>query len=71
MIRRLLLFLLLAAAPAAFAQNGSFQNWCQAGNTLPNTSGLISTTPVQGSFPKCQISVFVTGARRRVIQPAD
>lgn len=62
MLRRLLLLAFLVAAPAAMAQNGSFQNWCQAGNTLASVSGISSSNPLQGSFPRCKVSVFITGS---------
>jgi hypothetical protein len=61
MIRRLLFLLLLFAALPAASQIGAFTNWCQAGNTPANTSGVASANPLQGSFPKCQIAVFLTG----------
>ena len=64
-MRRLYNLLLLAAialcAAAAHAQVGSFQNWCQAGDQFATTSGLVSVTPMQGSFPVCQITVYATG----------
>jgi hypothetical protein len=47
--------------PSASAQVGSYQQWCQAGDIFANTSGITSTTPMQGSFPLCQVSVVLTG----------
>lgn len=62
MIRRLLPFLILIALsiPAA-AQNGSFQQWCQAGGVYPSVTGIAATNPFQASYPKCQVEVFITG----------
>jgi uncharacterized cupin superfamily protein len=63
-MRRLLFALLLFAAASAIpapAQNGSWQNWCQAGNIPANVSGIASSNPLQGSFPLCQVEVFLTG----------
>ena len=61
MRRLLLLAFLCIAASAAHAQVGSFQQWCQAGDQFPVTSGLAAVTPVQGSFPQCQVTVYATG----------
>ncbi len=61
MIRRLLLLAALFIAAPAFAQVGSFTNWCQAGGTNSITSGLNSLWPVQASYPSCQITVYNTG----------
>ncbi len=61
MIRRLLLLAALFVAAPAFAQVGSFTNWCQAGGTNSITSGLNSLWPVQASYPSCQITVYNTG----------
>ncbi len=61
MRRLLLLAFLCVAATAAHAQVGSFQQWCQAGDQFPVTSGLAAVTPMQASYPQCQIAVYQTG----------
>lgn len=55
-----ILFLLMLFTPSARA-NQNAQGWCEVGSTLVVTSGLVSTTPVQGSFPLCTVTVFVHG----------
>lgn len=41
--------------------NESARGWCEAGAQVVITSGLTSTTQVQGSFPLCTVTVFVHG----------
>lgn len=43
------------------AQNLAYQNFCQLGGTTVNTQGLQSTTKVQASYPKCTVTVYLTG----------
>jgi hypothetical protein len=62
MIRRLLPLLLLACAAPALAQNGSFQQWCQSGDVLASVSGISSSNPLMGTYPRCKVSVFITGS---------
>jgi hypothetical protein len=53
--------LLLLSALPAHAQLANARGWCEQGATVVVTSGLSSTTTVQGSFPSCVISVSVHG----------
>jgi hypothetical protein len=48
--------------PSASAQVGSYQQWCQAGDIFANVSGITAQNPMQGSYPKCQVSVVFTGS---------
>lgn len=57
----LLPLLLFATARPASAQLANAQGWCESGNMLVNTSGLLSTNLVQGSFPQCTVSVSIHG----------
>jgi hypothetical protein len=60
-MKKLLLSILCLSA-AAFAQPyGSIFGFCEAGNRTVTTSGLTSTTLVQGSFPACTVTVYNTG----------
>jgi hypothetical protein len=63
MMRRLLLLAAVLAALAlpAASQVGSLQQWCQAGGQLVSVTGISSAWPVQASYPRCQIEVFLTG----------
>ena len=38
------------------------QGWCEKGAQKVTTSGLRSTSSVQGSFPACTVTVYVTGS---------
>ena len=60
------LLLLLSAIPAS-AQLSNARGWCEAGAQTVTTSGLVSTTFVQASFPQCQISVSVHGGGPAII----
>jgi hypothetical protein len=62
MMRRILYLLVMLLCSASYAYaNDNAQGWCEQGATLVITSGLTSTTNVQGSFPACTISVYVHG----------
>lgn len=61
-MKRLLLILALLAGSLAYGQTvGSFGNWCQAGNQFSVVSGLLSTNALQGSYPSCTVTVYLTG----------
>jgi len=60
-MRRLFLLIALFIPSLAAAQVGSFQQWCQAGGQFSVVSGITATTPVQASYPQCQVEVFFTG----------
>jgi hypothetical protein len=55
-----ILSLLLFGALPAFA-NQAAQGFCTVGNVNALTQGLKSTNTLQGSYPQCQVSVFVHG----------
>lgn len=64
-MRRLLQFALLVASvillPLCARANEAAQGWCEDGDTQVVTSGLTSTTTVQGSFPECTVTVYLHG----------
>jgi len=61
-MRRLLLLLLLLLSTGARANaNPNWHDWCWNGGQKVITSGLGSTTLIQGSSPQCIVSVFVHG----------
>lgn len=57
----LLPLLLFVSARPASAQLANAQGWCEAGAQTVSTSGLISITLVQASYPQCTISVAIHG----------
>lgn len=62
MIRRLLpivIFLFLFSIPVS-AQYTKLSGFCQDGNKTVTTSGIVSTTKVQQSFPLCTVTVHDT-----------
>src|ERR1700749_3180634 len=64
MLRKLLLLSVVAllwAALPAHAQQAPAHGWCEAGNTQVTTSGLLSTTLTQASYPACTVTVFIHG----------
>src|SRR5690348_14926816 len=54
------LFSLVGARPAA-AQYFAARGWCEAGAQPVVTSGLVSATLAQASYPQCTVTVFNTG----------
>lgn len=62
-IHRLLFPLLLLLSPlAAMAQTpGPLQGFCSVGGVKVSTSGMSSSTTVQGSYPNCTVTVYLTG----------
>ena len=65
-MRRLLQFALLALTsllilPLSARANEAVNGWCQDGAIPVITSGLTSTTLVQGSFPQCTVTVYIHG----------
>ena len=61
LLRGGMLFLaVLALSPLAVARE-KVQGWCEQGNQTVTTSGLTSTSKVQGSFPSCIITVWDVG----------
>jgi hypothetical protein len=61
MRRLLLLLLLLLSTGARVNANPNWHDWCWNGGQKVITSGLGSTTLIQGSSPQCIVSVFVHG----------
>lgn len=57
-----LLSLCLFACLPAFA-NQAAQGWCEQGNVTALTQGLNSTNTVQGSYPQCQVNVYLHGTQ--------
>lgn len=61
-MRKFLYILTLTLMPVlAHAQNFPFQSTCTVGNTKANVSGIQSVNTLQGSYPQCTVSVFLTG----------
>lgn len=56
-----LLFILGLGVGAATAQNSALNGFCEVGGQKVLTSGSSSSTIVQASYPKCLVSVFLTG----------
>lgn len=56
-----LLFLLGLGIGAATAQNSAIQGFCTVGGQKVLTSGSSSSTFVQASYPKCLVSVYLSG----------
>src|SRR5882762_9279534 len=64
MVRRLLLLVLplILFSSGVLAQTvGSWQQWCQSGGQATVLQGINSSTLVQGSYPQCLVTVFLTG----------
>ena len=59
--RILIITLGLVVATPAFAQLDALQGFCTTGGKNVVTSGLQSATAVQQSYPRCTVSVFLTG----------
>jgi hypothetical protein len=53
--------LLMLLSMPVFAQNGSVQGFCQDGGAKVVTQGMNSTTTVQASYPRCMVTVYLTG----------
>jgi hypothetical protein len=63
MKRALLLFCLIAGGlcvPAS-AQNAAVQGWCELGGIKVSLQGMTSTNTVQASYPRCNVTVYLTG----------
>jgi hypothetical protein len=58
MIRLFLIFILLSLPALA---REKLQGWCQEGNKTVTTSGVVSTTLVQRSYPSCTVTVYNSG----------
>ena len=54
-----IIMVLLGSGTARANQNA--QGWCEDGNQSVVTSGLVSTTLIQRSFPQCTVTVYVHG----------
>lgn len=55
--------ILFALSLPSVAQVQAWQNWCQNGGQTVVTQGLNSVTHIQRSFPKCTVTVFITGTQ--------
>lgn len=51
---------ILLSVPA-IAQTGTVNGWCEQGNVPAKVQGLNSSNMLQGSYPKCTVSVYLTG----------
>lgn len=61
-IFRWLFWLLIAGlVPSCEAQTGTVNGYCQNGGAKVSSSGIVSTTTVQQSFPSCKVYVYHTG----------
>lgn len=56
------LLLISSSIPGMAQTLGSYNGWCQKGAVKVATSGQTSSNTVQGSFPSCTVTVFVTGS---------
>lgn len=50
----------LVSSPV-IAQTAAWNGFCQLGGTFVSTVGMNSTTKVQSSYPKCTVTVYLTG----------
>lgn len=64
-------WLLLAFASIARAQTSPIQDWCEGGSVKAQTQGLQSTNTLQGSYPRCTVTVYITGTATRATIYAD
>lgn len=55
------LILLIAAVPLCLSANQAARGWCEQGNRTVITGGVSGTPKVQGSYPQCQITVYLSG----------
>lgn len=55
------LIALAVILPASLPAMEKLQGWCQQGNAIVTTSGLLSSTKVQGSYPSCTVTVYLAG----------
>jgi hypothetical protein len=61
-LRRFLVALLFLLVGATLTRaNQAARGWCESGAQLVITSGLVSTTQVQASYPSCTVTFFVHG----------
>lgn len=61
-IRRFFILALLLIAPSAiYAQNSALNGFCEVGGIKATTSGSASSNTFQASYPRCLVSVFLTG----------
>lgn len=56
---------------AAFAQYPNAQGWCEDGAQNVITSGLTSSSTVQGSFPQCTVTISIHGGGLATIYSND
>lgn len=54
-------FILLFAGASGYAQTQATQGFCSTGGASVVTQGMKSTTAVQVSYPKCLVTVYLTG----------
>jgi hypothetical protein len=73
MMRRWLGFLVVTVlAAAAHAQSTApLQNFCSVGNVKAVTQGSSSTNTLQGSYPRCTVTVYLTGTATKATIYAD
>lgn len=55
------LAILLCLFVTAAVANQRYSNFCQQGGKNVSTGGVLGTPKVQGSYPQCQVAVFLTG----------
>src|SRR5690348_3730515 len=55
------IILVLGSATLSRAQTSAFNGFCQIGGKFVSTVGTNSTTKVQASYPKCTVTVYITG----------
>ena len=54
-------FLAILSTPAFAQTNIGYSNFCTTGATAAHVSGLNSTNLLQASYPRCNVTVFLTG----------
>lgn len=54
------IIIIVFLSPVAWA-NQSASGWCEYGNQTVKTSGIVSLTKVQASYPSCTVTVYNTG----------
>jgi hypothetical protein len=62
MLKKLVLLISFCLAPTlSYAFNQALQGFCSTGGAKVSTQGMNSSTTVQASYPKCLVTVYMTG----------
>src|SRR5437879_4075712 len=60
-MRRWIAILAVLLPSICLGQTSAANGFCQLGGKFVSTSGLNSTTKIQASYPKCTVTVYLTG----------